>query len=74
MVWAAIWADDAVIFQHDNTPLRTSRLTIVVLQERNLKVLKWPARSLDLNPIENMWGLLAPRYTPMGSNIPVFRD
>ena len=52
------FGDDAVIFQHDNAPLHTSRLTKTFLQERNLKVLKWPARSPDLNTIE-VWGLHA---------------
>ena len=53
------FGDDAVIFQHDNAPLHTSRLTKTFLQERNFKLLKWSTRSPDLNPIENMWGLLA---------------
>ena len=34
-------------------PLHISRL------ERNFKVLKRPARSTDLNHIENLWGMLA---------------
>ena len=57
---------DTVIFQHDNAPLHTSRLTKTFLQERNLKVLKWPARSPDLNPIENVRGLLAREVHPNG--------
>ena len=31
------FGDDAVIFQHDNAPLHTSRLTKTFLQKRNLK-------------------------------------
>ena len=45
------FGDDAVIFQHDNAPLHTSRLTKTFLQERNSKVLKWPAHTPDLNLI-----------------------
>ena len=53
------FGDDAVILQHDNVPLHTSRVTKTFLQERNLKVSKWPACSPDLKPIENVRGLIA---------------
>ena len=64
--------DDAVIFQHDNAPLHTSRLTFC--QEWNLKVLKLPARSPDLNPLKTCGDCLLGRYNPMGINISVFRN
>jgi transposase len=28
------------------------------LQDRNVSVLPWPAKRLDLNPIEHVWDLL----------------
>jgi transposase len=44
------------IFQHDNCSIHTAHRVAAWVQDRNINVLKWP--SPDLNPIENMWGLL----------------
>ena len=33
------------VFQQDNTPIHTSKLTRTFFQERNIKVLTWTARS-----------------------------
>ena len=51
--------DANYVFQQDASPIHTSKLTRTFFQERNIKVLSWPARSPDLNPIENAWGKLS---------------
>ncbi|XP_056113424.1 scavenger receptor cysteine-rich type 1 protein M130-like [Rhinichthys klamathensis goyatoka] len=43
------------VFQHDNDPKHTARITKEWLCKKHIKVLALPSQSPDLNPIENHW-------------------
>lgn len=52
-------SDSRAVFQQDNAPQHTSDATQHWLEERGIPLLLWPSNSPDLNPMENIFGVLA---------------
>ncbi|GFX26759.1 transposable element Tc1 transposase [Trichonephila clavipes] len=51
------------IFQQDNARPHVARIVQRLFVSHQIELLPWPARSLDLSPIENMWSMVAQRLT-----------
>ena len=57
------------IFQQDNAAIHTSGETKMWLNENNLSILDWPAKSLDINPIEKS---LLGKFTQTDANMTTY--
>ena len=50
---------DNFIFQQDNVPSHSTQKIMEYFASNNINVMKWPAKSPDLSPIENVWSYMS---------------
>ncbi|KAG0418638.1 Transposable element Tcb1 transposase [Dictyocoela roeselum] len=66
---------DEYIFQQDNDPKHTSKLTKEYFEKKNINVISWPSQSPDMNPIETLWAIVKGKLTEFRArNLKELRD
>ena len=58
----------------DNASIHVSKFTKQWFSEKEIDLLEWPSISPDINPIENLWGILVRRVYAHGRQFVNFND
>ncbi len=53
-----LYGDADLIFQQDLAPAHSAKATSTWFKDHGIPVINWPANTPDLNPIENLWGIV----------------
>ncbi len=63
-----LYGDSDLIFQQDLAPAHTAKGTKSWFNNHGVTVLNWPAKSPDLNPIENQLGIVTRNMRDIRTN------
>lgn len=66
--------DNSWIFQQDNAPIHVARYTKDFFADKKIDLLQWPAKSPDLNPMENLWAILSQRVYSHGRQYSTLKE
>ena len=64
---------DDFIFQQDNSSVHTAKIIKKIFEKSRIKLLKWPAKSPDINIAEDLWRMISedvydgPQYSNLSS-------
>ena len=55
LCWTKVNFQNNFVLVHDNAPPHTAQATRNVLENQDMKVMDWSAKSPDMNPIKHLW-------------------